>query len=115
MPARHEPTKESRRTVRNLALAGTQQEIIAKAIGVTKPTLRRHYREELTKYGHVCTGNVAAKLYGKAMRGDTTAMIFWLKTRAGWKEGMEIDHSSKDGSMSAPRTVEVVGFGGGKK
>jgi len=115
MPARHEPTKQSRRIVRNLALAGTQQEIIAKALEITKPTLRRHYREELTRYGTICTGNIAAKLYQKAMRGDTTALIFWLKTRAGWKEGADLNVTSSDGALSAPRTVEVVGFDGAKK
>ena len=45
-------------------------------------------------------GNIAKGLLQKAQGGDNTAMIFYLKTQAGWKEEQTIDHKSSDGSMS---------------
>lgn len=43
----HVPTVENRITVKHLADAGWRQERIAVAIGVSHPTLRRHYFSEL--------------------------------------------------------------------
>jgi hypothetical protein len=34
---------------------------------------------------------ISNKLFEMALAGNVTAMIFFLKTRAGWKEGQEID------------------------
>ena len=52
-------------------------------------TLRKHYRGELD-HGHVkANAKVAENLYRKATgdgREAVIAAIFWLKTRAGWKE-----------------------------
>lgn len=43
----HQPTARQRRKVAQLHQAGVAQPIIAKAIGITVPTLVRHYPEEL--------------------------------------------------------------------
>jgi hypothetical protein len=52
--------------------------------------LRKHYREELDVGLIWATARVAAALYRRALDdnhpGSTTAAIFWLKCRAGWKE-----------------------------
>lgn len=53
-------------------------------------------------------GSVSQGLLKKAMAGDNAAAIFYLKTQAGWKEKTEIDHTSSDGSMSAPTRIELV-------
>jgi hypothetical protein len=61
---------------------------IAGVIGIDPKTLRRHYRDEL-KHGHAKANvRVAESLYRKATSDaqSVTAAIFWLKTRAGWKE-----------------------------
>lgn len=41
---------------------------------------------------------------------DTTAQIFWLKNRQPklWRDKQELDHTSSDGSMSAPKTINLV-------
>jgi hypothetical protein len=56
---------------------------------VDPKTLRKHYRKELDK-GHIkATAKVAESLFRKATgegSQSVTAAIFWLKTRAGWKE-----------------------------
>lgn len=36
-------------------------------------------------------GVVAEGLLQKARNGDTTCMIFYLKTQAGWKEGVDVN------------------------
>ena len=66
---------------------------------------RAHYRDELDD-GHVkAKAKVAENLYRKATgegREAVTAAIFWLKTRAGWKETSVHEVGGKDG-----RTVEM--------
>ena len=44
--------------------------------------------------------NVESAFYAKVLGGDTTAMIFWLKTqgkRRGWVERTEVEHSGANG------------------
>ena len=72
-----------------MAAYGVPEKDIARVVGIDAKTLRKHYREELDT-GHVkANTRVAEALYRKAT-GDgpqsVTAAIFWLKTRAGWKE-----------------------------
>lgn len=43
---------------------------------------------------------VGSKLLNQARDGNLTAMIFYLKTQAGWQETTKVDHTSEDGSMS---------------
>jgi hypothetical protein len=72
-----------------MAAYGIPEADIATVIGIDPKTLRRHYRRELDT-GHIkANSRMAENLYKKAM-GDgpqaVTATIFWLKTRARWKE-----------------------------
>ena len=85
----HTPDPVSRRQVEAMAAYGVPEADIATVIGIDPKTLRRHYREELDT-GHIkANSKIAESLYRKAM-GDgpqsVTACIFWLKTRAQWKE-----------------------------
>ena len=55
-------------------------------------------------------GAVAQGILKKARDGDTTSAIFYLKTQAGWKEGMDkqiIDHTSSDGSMTPKGSINI--------
>lgn len=55
-------------------------------------------------------GAVAQGLLKKARDGDTTSAIFYLKTQAGWKEGVDkqiIDHTSSDGSMTPKGSINI--------
>ncbi len=68
---------------------GVPEYDIARVLGIDPKTLRKHYRDELDT-GHVkANAKVAESLFRKATgdgRQSVTAAIFWLKTRAGWKE-----------------------------
>lgn len=101
----HEPTKTIRDTVLMHAMVGTPQDDIARVIGIDAKTLRLHYRDELDLATAKANATIGGALFNKAKGGDTTAMIFWMKTRAKWKETQEFDHKSADGSMT-PKGID---------
>ncbi len=83
----HEPSEKTRAEVSALTSFGNTQEQIADHIGINSDTLRIHYRDELNNSVVRANAKVAAKLFRKATEdNDLTAMIFWLKTRAKWRE-----------------------------
>lgn len=92
----HAPTKHTREVVKGHALAGTSQEIIAAILEIDRKTLRKHYRAELDHSVAVSNAVVSKTLLAKAKAGDTVAMLFWLKTRAGWKEAREEQQKPED-------------------
>ena len=97
----HRATSTSRRQVEAMAGYGIPVDDIANVLRINAKTLRKHYREELDT-GHVkANAKVAENLYRKATgdgRESVIAAIFWLKTRARWKEVTvnEISHDLSD-------------------
>ena len=88
---------------------GVPEADIAGVIGVDPKTLRKHYRSELD-HGHVkANAKVAENLYRKATgdgRESVIAAIFWLKTRAGWKEtSVQELNAGKDSQVVIFRTI----------
>lgn len=96
----HKPTDAQRQLVQLHATIGTQQEIIADIIGVDAKTLRKHYREELDLALARANAAIGGALFNKAKGGDTTAMIFWMKTRAQWREKLEIEQTNFNVTIS---------------
>lgn len=82
----HRPTEALREQVRKFASCGTNQEDIGKALGIAANTLAKYYRKELDEAEVNANGAVAGALYDLAIKGNVTAQIFWLKTRARWRE-----------------------------
>jgi len=83
----HQPTDKSRAEVSALVSFGITQEDIARYIGISVDTLAKYYRHELDTALIRANAMVANKLFRKATEGDDlTAMMFWLKTRARWRE-----------------------------
>ena len=80
------PTDELREVVRSHVVVGTQRELIARLIGISAETLDKYYRPELEESAAKANAEIAKGLYAKAIGGDVTSMIFWLKTRARWRE-----------------------------
>lgn len=85
----HEPTKAMRDTVMMHAMVGTPHDDIARVLDIDGKTLRKHYRDELDLATAKANATIGGALFNKAKGGDTTAMIFWMKTRAGWREKAE--------------------------
>ena len=107
----HQPDPASRRQVEAMAGYGIPEADIACVLDIDPKTLRRHYRPELDK-GHIkATAKVAENLYRRATgegREAVIAAIFWLKTRAGWKETSVTELAGKD---KQPITLIVKTFG----
>jgi hypothetical protein len=117
-PTKHEPTDKTRSEVSALASFGVPQEDIAAYIGVSHPTLRKYYPDELSFSSIKANAQVGKYLFslasGQAIKngathGDCrTAAIFWSKTRMGWRETNHVDHTSSDGSMTPKGVPEDV-------
>jgi hypothetical protein len=90
----HEPSKESRQLVQLHATIGTRQDVIADILGIDGKTLTKYYREELDQATARANAAVGGALFNKAKSGDTAAMIFWMKTRAGWREKLEVEQTN---------------------
>ena len=115
----HQPTAETRVEVRTLASLGMPQDEIAAYIGISKPTLAKHYGEELKLSAIKANANVGKFLYtmasGSALKQGASygecsrAAMFWAKTRMGWRETNNLDHTSSDGTMTPPKTVVLRG------
>ena len=54
---------------------------------------------------------IGGHLFNKAKGGDTAAQIFWLKTRAQWRETSRVEQTGADGG---PIKTEEVGQGAAK-
>ena len=81
----HVPTPRTRKFVKRMCQAGIPQAAIAELLDISPQTLSVHYPVE-TKASNDAIQRVAAVLFRKALDGDTTAAIFWLKARAGWRD-----------------------------
>jgi len=85
----YEPLPGHRSQVEAMAGYGVSEADIAKVLDVDPETLRLHYCRELEASSVKTNAKVAENLYRKATgdgREAVTAAIFWLKTRARWKE-----------------------------
>lgn len=105
----HEPTRATREVVQLHTLVGTPQDQIAQIIGIDPKTLRKHYRAEIDLASAKANATIGGALFNKAKDGDTASMIFWMKTRAGWRETNRTELTSPDGSMSPRPPVDLSG------
>ncbi len=106
-----EPTDKDRRLVKEMASCGIPQEGIARVIGISKPTLHKHFKEDLSRAEDEANFRVAQFMFGtiigapiqgvppvtnEATRGALA--MFWAKTRMRWKETSVHEHGGLDGS-----------------
>jgi hypothetical protein len=105
----HAPTDATRQTVQLHTMVGTTQADIARVLDIDEKTLRKYYRDELDLAKAKANATIGGALFNKAKTGDTSAMIFWMKTQAGWREKADINHTSGDGSMTPqPTAIQIV-------
>lgn len=94
---KHEPNDFTIELVRHWAEVGVAVEIIANELGIHTDTLQRHYGEHLSSGEQRGVARVAQVLYAKALAGDVTCILFYLKTKGrktGWIE-REPDDSAR--------------------
>src|ERR1700719_4068156 len=98
------PTDAQRRQAETMAAYGIPEADIARVLGVSKPTLRKHCGTELDTGATRANSKVADVLfYGicggtgkpafKDERARVTAAIFWMKRRARWSETSTHKHT----------------------
>ena len=102
----HLPTSDTRNKVYMLSTVGTRHEDIASVLGITHDTLVKYYKEELDNGRIEANASVAETLFKQAKEGNTTAMIFWLKSRARWKESTQ--HEISGNPDGTPIEVKIV-------
>lgn len=98
-PSKYDPSIADR--VQELALQGKTDEEIAADLDVARSTLAlwktRHpeFSDALRAWKDQADDQVEHTLYRKALSGDTTACIFWLKNRRAndWRDKREVEHS----------------------
>ena len=115
MGALHKPTDEMRAQVFALSSFGVKQDDIGGFLGITDDTLRKHYAAELDRAAIDRNAEVAAFLFRSA-NGSTIsegasysdclkAAMFWLKTRAQWRETSVIEGPGENGEHLVQNTV----------
>lgn len=108
----HKPTAEDRKQVEMLSGLGIPQDQICLLIqgGIDPKTLRKHYSDELVAGVAKANSQVSKSLFQKAVAGDTSAQIWWTKTRMGWKDTskVELSGSGEDGAIKHSLKIEFV-------
>ena len=102
----HLPNGDTRNKVFMLSTVGTRHEDIATVLNISADTLTKYYHDELAKGRIEANASVAETLFKQAKEGNTTAMIFWLKSRAKWKETSQ--HEISGNPDGTPVEVKIV-------
>ena len=80
--------------MRHLAGVGVPQDDIARIIGCAPKTLCKRCREDLDRGVAEANATIAGYLFAAAKAGNIAAIIFWLKTRAHWRERTATDEGA---------------------
>lgn len=87
-------TDKDRELVKELKSFGLNHKEIGSVLKISEDTLERHFRHEIDTGLVEANAKAARCLFQKAVHdNDTTCLIFWLKTRARWREKEDIDAS----------------------
>jgi hypothetical protein len=99
-------TKEQYIQVEALSAYLTQEQI-ADYLGIARSTFNKKLDEDESLYGHYkkgkakAIGKAASKLLEAIDKGNMTAIIFFLKTQAGWKE-------TTDEEQKQPTSINIT-------
>src|SRR6201993_4493558 len=97
-----------REKVRYLAGVGVRQDDIAKIVGCAPKTLRRRMRDELDRGVAEANATISGYLFAAAKAGNITAIIFWLKTRAHWRERVTANDPSANTDAGSNSDMVLV-------
>ena len=106
MPAAHVPTKKLRKKVRKMTRVGVPIADICTVLKITDKTLTKHYKDDIERGLIVANAMVANILYRMCVDQNLGAVIFWLKTKAKWRES-----DSKDIKEEAMALMAAVRAG----
>jgi hypothetical protein len=81
--------------------AGLSLNDIAVMLDIRPGKLKEIYGKELECGLNTANVQVAKAMYDQATQGDVTAGKFWLKARAGWKDG------ESSGAQASPLSIHI--------
>jgi len=104
----HKPTPELRKQIETMSAYGIPVADIARSVSLSRDTVDKYYREELDCAETKANAAVAGFLFQNAKSGNVAAQIFWLKTRARWKEPPQgHEHSGAIGSYDLSKVSDA--------
>jgi hypothetical protein len=105
-----EPTDKQRGQVEAMIRYGIPETEIAQALGISKTTLLKHFRNEINASATKANTQVGEFIFATIVglpipgrrpvtdeRARATLAMFWAKTRMGWKETVINQHEGKGG------------------
>lgn len=108
---RIEITDEMIERAEEAASKGLNKEQVAYRIGISRTKLYDELKDNVELSDAIKRGNMRAieditnALYDTAINGNTTAQIFFLKNKAGWKDKHEVAQETK---TSGTLSIEIV-------
>lgn len=99
------PTREDKQLIELMCIAGVSRDQIAEVMKVSNKTLSRHCSDILATARPRANSKIAGALFQNAIKGNVTAQIFWLKTRAGWRE---TDHNQDAATASTTVIINAL-------
>ena len=101
------PNDPQRRLVIALVSNGLTQKQISVVLDTSVETLRHHFAPQLGEGFTRIYAAISGNLVRKALGGDKTCIIFWLKARAGWRETTRNEVTGGDGNPLDLRAVST--------
>lgn len=106
-------TRRLQRIVERMISAGITKAQIAESIGISVGQLEYHFKDQLANGLSKSIALAEKSLYQRGLRGDTQALIFWLKSRAGWrdKDPMQLNQtviSNPDSDLSQKKIEQAL-------
>jgi hypothetical protein len=107
----HVPDKASQNRVTVWSGGGIEQELIAQSLGISRPTLVKHYADQLAVGKATMDGLAVSALAAAMQRGGKEAVVaakWWTQSRMNWVERVVVD-DGKPGDTPMRVIVELVG------
>ncbi len=76
--------------------------------GIDKDVFAREFGAVAERGKAKASAKVGQTLFQQAIGGNTAAAIWWSKSQMGWRDSVNLNHVSEDGSMSPPTVIELV-------
>lgn len=103
------PDTKQREKIELMIAVTPRIEDVAGALGIDVKTLREHCPDEIAHGKARRNSAVAESLFKMATEGkNVTAMIFWLKTQAGFKEVSKIEHVGNERTQTYEERMREI-------
>lgn len=85
-----------RESIQVMIAAGVKKSAVARLLGMTPANLSNNYHTEMEYGSDILTTRMVNILVQKGLDGNVPAIIFYLKSKAGWKEADKSDLQDAD-------------------